>query len=838
MVNRPALYERARRSASRIVALVAPAGFGKSHLAHGIAAAATASPALEWDAALVPSADRVKRLRELWASAPAESVILFDSLEVVRDDPEAMALVAETIRARGGRTLILCARPPFPLLNTRLLPPGGYVHFGPDDLRFTAEDVRALIDVGETQAGEIIAVTGGWPIAVLALAEHAGAGELESALESLRAGTSPDLAEYINREIIGELDVELLSLLVAVQAVGSSGMTAIVHGTGRDDTSDALQLLARIVPISISESGSVAVHPLLSGFVERRFGEEIERQRAAAAVRSFAMRANSLAPAKLFAEVRRMREALPANADRTVLREFDGYLAFFALEAGQIDYAQILLAAHVETIHVIPSSREEAILIAAQGRLHAARYQTQQAAAYYERAFPYIEHPSIGAAIEASLAFMRLMQGDHEAEIAALNRALTLARRSGHQATVLEVLMHGVFCNWFTGDEMEYHRWFELLDAALGPAPFVDSIRFASVDPLEGRLNPRWRAFAALIVAGEQRDPSAIQETLRWARSEATLASDPLAELLTLLAYSIAAPEQRDELHGRINALSVQLAEPTLRESLESFFAGGDGSPMLNRFTRRYTRSASAAISGPGGATLRVNVFAGTVSRGEHIIKLSNRPLALVMTLAAIGSLSRERLCETLWPDADDVSAANTFKMCVRRTRQQLDDPSAIVYEKSLWSLREDIVVDIIEIERNLRAMPAAGILTSAHRAYFESIFEFLAGVRPAEIFNSEGMETIALRVGGVRHQIVTRLGESALANNDLDGALNYAEVLRRWDAADESSYTLSIRAYALAGNSAEAYRQYRHYCAQCERELGIKPQLPIEELLKQTAPR
>jgi DNA-binding SARP family transcriptional activator len=878
MVDRTRLLKRVRNSVSRIVALIAPAGFGKTCTAREIVAT-IGGPSVEWDAALAAPSELVNELRTAWMNAPPDATLLLDSLELASVDPAFQAVLAEIIRNRGERTIIIAARPPFPLLNTRILPPGGYVRFGPDDLRFTIEEVRAALGVAfdDEQIERVVSATGGWPFGVFAVGERAAGGDLDAVLDALREGKLTDVSDYVCNEIIAGLPNDLRRLLVAVAAVGMCGSAALGHSLAHPDLSNALALLSATLPITRDDEGGILLHPLVAAVVERRFAEEIEEQRlvfleralrgehrtplsaatrlaarlSPRALRRFpdlwrpmiALRARTLPPSKIFAEVKRIRESIPPGADTVPLRGLDGYLAFHAVLEDDLEYAGSVLSRYAGALPTDASNGDEAMLLAAQGRLHAAHYQTQEALAYYERAVPYLDNPAVAASITANAAFLRLVGADWEAATTTLKRALETARRFDQRSSALEVLMHAIFFAWFMGDEIEYHRSLasfeeELAGSSHEPcASFLEAVRSRSIDPLGGKLTPRWRAYAALIVAGDQAEVPEMERTLQTALGEASASGDVFAEFLVRLASSLAIPGRRAELQGRLAALAVDIPEPALRASLESFSSGQDGAPLLAPFIRRFLGTSSRAVSRPRTAPLRVNVLAGTVSRGDRTIKLSNRPLALVLTLAAFGSLSRERLCEMLWPAADDVSAANTLKMCVRRARRQLDDPSAIVYEKGLWSLREDILVDIVEIERNLRAIPPSGILSPTNRSYLELLFEFLSKTQSAEIYAAEGMEMVGMRVNAVRHHVVTRLGENALANNDLAAALEYAATLRRWDPTDEASYILSIRAYALSGNAAEAYREYRQYAAQCERELGIRPELSLEELLKAPAP-
>src|SRR5579875_1268995 len=280
MVDRTRLLKRVRNSVSRIVALIAPAGFGKTCTAREIVAT-IGGPSVEWDAALAAPSELVNELRTAWMNAPPDATLLLDSLELASVDPAFQAVLAEIIRNRGERTIIIAARPPFPLLNTRILPPGGYVRFGPDDLRFTIEEVRAALGVAfdDEQIERVVSATGGWPFGVFAVGERAAGGDLDAVLDALREGKLTDVSDYVCNEIIAGLPNDLRRLLVAVAAVGMCGSAALGHSLAHPDLSNALALLSATLPITRDDEGGDPPPPARRG---RRRASFCRRDRRAA----------------------------------------------------------------------------------------------------------------------------------------------------------------------------------------------------------------------------------------------------------------------------------------------------------------------------------------------------------------------------------------------------------------------------------------------------------------------------------------------------------------------------------------------------------------------------
>jgi ATP/maltotriose-dependent transcriptional regulator MalT len=64
---------------------------------------------------------------DVWSSMDDRNACIFDNLEALTEQPDSLDLLVRLIKTAQRRLLILCARPPFALLNSRLIPPNEHL---------------------------------------------------------------------------------------------------------------------------------------------------------------------------------------------------------------------------------------------------------------------------------------------------------------------------------------------------------------------------------------------------------------------------------------------------------------------------------------------------------------------------------------------------------------------------------------------------------------------------------------------------------------------------------------------------------------------------------------
>jgi ATP/maltotriose-dependent transcriptional regulator MalT len=221
---RTSLIERVRAARPAIVALVAPAGFGKSafvrQLLEGSAYAVCDCRGVRSDADLArhvlpaladenpdrsaslsqseaalgdghgSAADRVAVALAAWrVRPPGASTFVFENTEDAIADSGARELLAKLLASRtDGRTVVICSRESLRMHLSRFAPPHQILGLRASDLAFTADEMRAIgapTGASAQSVERVASISAGWPIAVLLLARFAHEGRLDPLLDKL-----------------------------------------------------------------------------------------------------------------------------------------------------------------------------------------------------------------------------------------------------------------------------------------------------------------------------------------------------------------------------------------------------------------------------------------------------------------------------------------------------------------------------------------------------------------------------------------------------------------------------------------------------------------------------
>lgn len=191
------------------------------------------------------------------------------------------------------------------------------------------------------------------------------------------------------------------------------------------------------------------------------------------------------------------------------------------------------------------------------------------------------------------------------------------------------------------------------------------------------------------------------------------------------------------------------------------------------------------------------------------------KPWALLaLLLLSTEPLSRERLADLLFTDADDPLASLRWNLA--ELRRALGPDAKLEGDPVRLGLPPDAEVDV----RRLAAGSAAEALTVAGLGR-----DLLEGIQPvvhpafeawllAERRHHAGVSAGVLREGAI----------ARLAAGDATGAVELATKLVALDEYDEEAYALLIRAHVAAGNRADAQRYLRGTIDRFRQDLGIEP--------------
>jgi ATP-dependent transcriptional regulator len=307
LIKRSRLLEKLDDSDARVIALIAPAGFGKTTLARqwissrkiagawysvgseGFDIAAVAARIAAVVSTVVSDAgERMLTRLSVSTDPEAEALLLAEMLSkelaawpadarLVIDDYQALAVsqacerfIGTLVRETPLRLLITSRKRPS-WASSRLRLYGELLELRRDQLEMTPEEAGEVLSpiASEKQRAELIQVCRGWP-AILGLAARSQGSTLpKNALlrslydyfaEELYVGTSPELERFLC-QISAAPDVgkNLLERLgpFAFELAADAERSGFLHSTG--------------------DSGERSLHPLLRSFLEQRLDERSDR---------------------------------------------------------------------------------------------------------------------------------------------------------------------------------------------------------------------------------------------------------------------------------------------------------------------------------------------------------------------------------------------------------------------------------------------------------------------------------------------------------------------------------------------------------------------------------
>lgn len=306
-IPRNTLLERLHRAQPKIIALVAPAGFGKSTLARqfvkshdGVAicdcarieddlgfarrivstlaeeepdrsATLSQRQLLLGDDSATPEA-RVEIAVAAWRDRARSAIFVFENAERLSDLPGVRDLFIRLLAERPEpRTVIVCSRVSLPIHLTRFAAPHQIVTLRADDLAFERRDLDELFKpvLDAPTLDRIFTASLGWPIAVFLLARFAREGRLDTLLQRLEDVAFEELHDYLADEVLASLSSDFVRALFAAACIPEATDDDLLLATGTD-AGAILAEFGRASPfVRRSENGKFVVHPLLAGALTR-----------------------------------------------------------------------------------------------------------------------------------------------------------------------------------------------------------------------------------------------------------------------------------------------------------------------------------------------------------------------------------------------------------------------------------------------------------------------------------------------------------------------------------------------------------------------------------------
>jgi DNA-binding winged helix-turn-helix (wHTH) protein len=285
-------------SDARLSSLVAPAGYGKSHVIRALASegdagicdcedvagvadlarrivAALGSFSAERDAwiarqfaSLPPAAEYdfawAAVLAEVWAGPGGRTLICFENADALGERPGVFAVVARLLRdVAAGRRVVVASRRPLALVTASRIAPHELAIVGAEDLRFDSAETRRLFASSALDGAaieRIVELGKGWPIASLSAHEWAHADSLDAALAGARTDSLEALRSYLETQFVASLDAEHALVLAAAARLGSTtcGEIDVLFGT----RAARARALLRATPFVLHDGERIDVHVL------------------------------------------------------------------------------------------------------------------------------------------------------------------------------------------------------------------------------------------------------------------------------------------------------------------------------------------------------------------------------------------------------------------------------------------------------------------------------------------------------------------------------------------------------------------------------------------------
>lgn len=317
---RAALVERIAAVRPALIAIVAPAGFGKTtfvrQIVDGRGAVVVcdlrgADSPLELARRIVPALagemperelqlaqaaarfveggsaehDAIAHLLAAWSVDVGSSTFVFEHAEDAVADQATRDFFAQLLAARpAARTIVISSRAPLRIHFSRFAAPHEVFAVRADDLAFSQAEVASILasaGADDRYAERITQITAGWPIAVLLFTRFAVEGRIEALLDRLDDLAFEELHDYLADEVLAALPPSLVDALVACAALPAGTYRDLLLALGDAALTDAVVAFARSSPFVTRRSDDTYdVHVLLRALLRERYPE---RSRAALA---------------------------------------------------------------------------------------------------------------------------------------------------------------------------------------------------------------------------------------------------------------------------------------------------------------------------------------------------------------------------------------------------------------------------------------------------------------------------------------------------------------------------------------------------------------------------
>jgi DNA-binding SARP family transcriptional activator len=306
-IIRQRLLSGLRAGHPRLVAFVAPAGYGKSTLARQFGATFPASAICDCGAASTDMGFARIILDALAQTSPKDGAGLAQAhmalqgeagqcLEIVvkawrRGGTQPEALVFDNVERLGEspaqllwqlialtpehRTVVLCSRTRLGVRLSRFAAPHDITLVSAEELAFDRVELGEVFAGTVMDAGEldrVAAMSRGWPIAVFLLLRFAREGRLRDVLEESGDGDLETLQNYLVTQVLDDLDPAARDGLIACALLPNATAEDVALTLDPRSQTRVNAMLQDLPFVQHAAEGVLSVHPLVAAVLETRYG--------------------------------------------------------------------------------------------------------------------------------------------------------------------------------------------------------------------------------------------------------------------------------------------------------------------------------------------------------------------------------------------------------------------------------------------------------------------------------------------------------------------------------------------------------------------------------------
>jgi DNA-binding SARP family transcriptional activator len=918
-IRRTELLERSTRALPRFVQIVAPPGYGKSIFARQlgallpslascdcagvrdvadlarrlIGALAEARPLQAGDLARTELSlsgdpgDWVAVALAAWSTEGPPAGLLLENAEELAQSQAPLEFYTRLVRG-APRMLIVCSREPLPIPYGHDLNPVDILAIGQRDLRFSTEEIAAMVGSRERAHIEAIErVTEGWPVVVALVAQRAKREPLSTLLLDLRDVVRDQLYEYLASQLVAALSPTELDLAIALGSIPDARLIDLERAVGRRLERNLGPLRERL-PVSVS-GDRYALHPMLAEMLRKEHGDRDEallRASAAAAAsageevraaqlyltlrddRSAASvlrnvgpylmstpsldlaavlgalddktllefpalwcaamvyRGYAIPPSEWLAMARSLWENLPKNADsRLKCSVFSSYINAHT-NIGLVTGARALLEQFIKEMDLDEyDARATAMLWTAVLDAFDGRYDR----------IPELTReltPALSASDLTHMLYlywvispMHRSRGEWQRDEEALARARELSERTALPISLL-VLVESAFAAWARGNDSAFEHYVGSIEAAVTPGTI------------------RGHRFFIACARGEARSVGYGYENTKARAQGLLIASAGTRDLEEARSFAEEARRVADESSRRSLRVAARAAlaeldpprrEAWLDEAIE-VAQGLQSEPMRSALEEMRAGSDDVGILTPfvtrfrrfhaHPTPIKIHALEGRVLVDGLPVKLASTEFSVLLALA------EERrwhdvahLSDVLFHELDLMTAANRLYVYIHRIRRRLG-AETIVGGAVGYRLGPGVWVDLWEADSLLSEVMRrnARRLDDAQRDRAAQLPSLRRAELSAFVTRCHLPSAFERRLADTRQRLLFIRATDALERGDATEALELANLMVNDDNCDEEAHLLLIRAHLHRGERQAAEHAWRRYRTVLRAELGTEP--------------